>query len=188
MTSALGSGSTKKSPPTAAARLARPESREFYGIEPVTWLSPRAWPKKERKGCTSFNICLRATEARHQLNDVTIAILEVEAPAAVPIVGLSVVDRPGALPKGNPISLHPLQDCVELRVVDVKCVILALECVHVVVKKQCQGCVHAHWCEVTAYTLEAQTKKLREQASGGLLIARRNDCVVEGNCHWLPLR
>ena len=39
---------------------------------------------------------------RHQLKNVAIVIFEVEAPTAIPIVELSVVNGPGVLPKGSP--------------------------------------------------------------------------------------
>jgi hypothetical protein len=56
----------------------------------------------------------------HQLKNVAIEILEVETPAAVPIVKLPVIDRPGGTAEGKPSSPYPLQDRVELSVVDVE--------------------------------------------------------------------
>jgi hypothetical protein len=44
---------------------------------------------------------------RHQLKNVAIGIFEVEAPTAIPIVELSVVNGPGGTAEGQPGSLHP---------------------------------------------------------------------------------
>lgn len=51
---------------------------------------------------------------------MAIGTLEVDAAAAVPIVEFSVVNGPGGTAEGQPSSLHPLQDRVELSVVDVE--------------------------------------------------------------------
>src|ERR1700721_298111 len=47
--------------------------------------------------------------------------------------------------------------------------------------------VDAHRRKVTAGALDAQPKDLREQASGGILVAGPNDGVVECDCHGTPL-
>ena len=61
------------------------------------------------------------------------------------------------------------------RLVDVERVMMALECIHIVVKKQGECFIHAHRCEVTVHTLEAQSKKLSESPRRCLLVVCRND-------------
>jgi hypothetical protein len=60
----------------------------------------------------------------------------------------------GVLPIGRPRCLHPSQDHIELSVVGVERVTMTLEAVNVVIKKQRQSFVHAHWREVIACTLK----------------------------------
>src|SRR3954462_4312572 len=63
---------------------------------------------------------------------------------------LRVVEAPGGAAEGEPGSLHPLQNRVELGVADMERVMMDLERPHLVVEVECQSLVHAHWREATA--------------------------------------
>src|SRR5258708_13479064 len=52
----------------------------------------------------------------HQLDDMAVVVLVIEAAAAIPIVELSVFKPPGPASEGEPIVLDPLQDRVEFGV------------------------------------------------------------------------
>ena len=54
----------------------------------------------------------------HQLENVAVEILEIEAPAAVPVVELRIVEAPGGAAEGAPGSLHPLQNRVVMALAD----------------------------------------------------------------------
>src|SRR6266436_6254044 len=61
----------------------------------------------------------------HQLDDVAVVVLEIEATAAIPIVELSVFKAPGPASEGEPSVLDSLQDRVEFGVAYVKRIMLA---------------------------------------------------------------
>ena len=52
----------------------------------------------------------------HQLDDMAVVVLVIEAAAAIPIVELSVFKAPGPASEGEPSVLDPLQDRVEFGV------------------------------------------------------------------------
>src|SRR6478672_8922541 len=94
-------------PHMANAMRKRPKSisipRSFLFIGVATgWRSPSS---RIADGIPRVTYC-----SGHRLKDKAIAILEVEAPAAVPIVELSVVNGPRGTSGGQPSSLHPPQD------------------------------------------------------------------------------
>src|ERR1700680_779560 len=57
---------------------------------------------------------------------------------------------------------------------------------HVVVEKQRERFVDAHRRKVTVSTLESEPETLREKAGRRLLVARRNDGVVDHDRHRPP--
>src|ERR1700694_900477 len=117
---------------------------------------------------------------------MAVEILEVDPPATVPIVELCVVERPRGAAEREPGSLHSLQDGVEFDVADVERIMMALERFHVVVEEQRERFVDAHRRKVTVSTLEFEPEELREKAGRSLLVARRNDGVVEHDRHRPP--
>src|SRR5262245_59126169 len=123
---------------------------------------------------------------RHQLDDVAVVVLVIEATAAIPIVELSVFKAPGPASEGEPSVLDSLQDRVEFGVAYVKRVMLAWDSPLRVGEVQRQCVVDAHRRKVTACTLEAQPQELREESSVSLLVASPNYGVVECHRHGLP--
>src|SRR6516165_7795092 len=85
----------------------------------------------------------------HQLDDVAVVILVIEATAAIPIVELSVFKAPGPASEGDPSVLDPLQDRVEFGVTYVKRVMLACDSPLRVSEVQGQCVVDAHRRKVT---------------------------------------
>src|ERR1700747_250919 len=63
----------------------------------------------------------------HQLDDVAVVVLVIEAAAAIPIVELFVLKAPGPASEGEPSVLDPLQDRVEFGVAYVKRIMLACD-------------------------------------------------------------
>src|ERR1700745_3053720 len=63
----------------------------------------------------------------HQLDDVAVVVLVIEATAAIPIVELSVFKAPGPASEGEPSVLDSLQDRVEFGVAYVKRIMLACD-------------------------------------------------------------
>src|SRR5690348_7195157 len=63
----------------------------------------------------------------HQLDDMAVVVLVIEAAAATPIVELAVFKAPGPASEGKPSALDPLQDRVEFAVADVKRIMLACD-------------------------------------------------------------
>ena len=63
----------------------------------------------------------------HQLDDMAVVVLVIEAAAAIPIVELSVFKAPGPASEGEPSVLDPLQDRVEFGVAYVKRIMLACD-------------------------------------------------------------
>src|SRR5262249_16001679 len=118
----------------------------------------------------------------HQLQHVTVRILEVDAAAAVPVVELAVIQAPGGAAVRNPRLLDTPQDCVELGLAHVEGVVVALK-PGLLVKQQRQLLVDPYRREIVALSAVAQTKDAGEEARGGDLVARRHDRVIENNGH-----
>src|SRR6476661_5642471 len=86
----------------------------------------------------------------HQLDDVAVVVLVIEATAAIPIIELSVFKAPGPASEGEPSVLDSLQDRVEFGVADVKRIMLACDSPLRVSEVQRQCFVDAHRRKVTA--------------------------------------
>ena len=61
---------------------------------------------------------------RHQLEDMAVRVLEVDAAAAVPIVEPAVVETPGRATIVEAFRLDPAEDRVELPVIDVERIVM----------------------------------------------------------------
>src|SRR4029079_14097142 len=104
---------------------------------------------------TSFHLryCAHARSSLrhgHQLDDVAVMVLVVEATAAIPIVELSVFKAPGTASAGEPSVLDPLHDRVEFGVAYVKRIMLACDSPLRVSEVQRQCVVDAHRRKVAA--------------------------------------
>src|SRR5712671_6239610 len=86
----------------------------------------------------------------HQLDDVAVVVLVIEATAAIPIVELSVFKAPRPASKGKSSVLDSMQDRIEFGVADVKRIMLACDSPLRVSEVQRQRVVDAHLCKVTA--------------------------------------
>src|SRR5258707_769892 len=86
----------------------------------------------------------------HQLDDMAVVVLVIEAAAAIPIVELSVFKAPGPASEGEPSVLDPLQDRVEFGVGYVKRIMLACDSPLRISEVQRQCVVDAHRRKVTA--------------------------------------
>src|SRR5205807_1839565 len=104
----------------------------------------------------------------------------------VPIVELAVIETPGSAAVDDPGILDAAQDGIELGVADVESVVMALERV-VLVEQQRQRVVHAHRGEMVVRSVEFQAEDLRKETSGGVLVTRRHDSVIERDRHGPPL-
>src|SRR5262249_10819567 len=60
----------------------------------------------------------------HQLEDVTVRVLEIDASAAVPVVELAVVQAPGSAAVRDAGRLDAAKDGIELRFADVEGVVV----------------------------------------------------------------
>jgi hypothetical protein len=87
---------------------------------------------------------------------------------------------------GEPCRLDAIEDGIELGVAHVKGVVVALERVGVV-EQQRRLIVHTYWCEV-ADALARQAEDIGEEARGRLLVADRNDGVIQDDRHVMPPR
>src|SRR5215831_18052042 len=94
-----------------------------------------------RKSLCSDSLFLRknfhSLRYRHEFQNVAIEILKINALSAVPIVEHCVIERPRRTSEYEPGGFHSLQDRVEFGVADVERIMVALECLRAVAKKQC---------------------------------------------------
>src|SRR6185369_15840790 len=86
----------------------------------------------------------------HQLDDMAVVVLVIEAAAAIPIVELSVFKSPGPASEGEPSVLYALQDRVEFGVAYLKRIMLACDRPLRISEVQRQCVVDAHRRKVTA--------------------------------------
>src|SRR5690349_755749 len=86
----------------------------------------------------------------HQLDDMAVVVLVIEATAAIPIVEFSVFKASRSASEGEPRVLDPLQDRVEFGVAYVKRIMLTCDRSLRVSEVQRQCVVDAHWRKVTA--------------------------------------
>src|SRR5262245_55921664 len=87
---------------------------------------------------------------RHQLDDMAVVVLVIEAAAAIPVVELSVFKAPGPASEGEPSVLDPLQDRVEFGVAYAKRIMLACDSPLRIGEVERQCVVDTHRCKVTA--------------------------------------
>src|SRR6185295_20416291 len=80
----------------------------------------------------------------HQLDDMAVVVLVIEAAAAIPSVELSVFKSPGPASEGEPSVLDPLQDRVEFGVAYLKRIMLACDRPLRISEVQRQCVVDAH--------------------------------------------
>src|SRR5262249_7327438 len=66
----------------------------------------------------------------HELEHVTIRVLEIDAAAASPVVELAIGDAPGCAAIGETGTLHASQNGVKLSIADVKGIVVALDRIH----------------------------------------------------------
>src|SRR6185503_16774156 len=85
----------------------------------------------------------------HQLDDMAVVVLVIEATAAIPIVELSVFKAPGPASEGEPSVLDSLQDRVEFGVTYVKRIMLTCDSPLRLSEVQRQRVVDAHLRKVT---------------------------------------
>src|SRR5262245_40798349 len=112
---------------------------------------------------------------------MTVRVLEIETAPTAPMVELAVVGMLRAAAVGESGLLDALEDGVELGVAHVKGVVMACEA-GVVIEQERRLVVDAHRSEVVG-RLAFQAEDLREEAGGLLLVACRNDGVVEDDGH-----
>src|SRR5260370_39405020 len=114
----------------------------------------------------------------HQLDDVAVVVLVIEATAAIPIVELSVLKAPGPASEGEPSVPDSMQDRVEFGVAYLKRIMLACDSPLRVSEVQRQCVVDAHRPTLTASTLAAQPQDHQEQATGRRLASSPNNAVA----------
>src|SRR5262245_56497433 len=110
--------------------------------------------------------------SRQQLEDVSTGILKVDAPAAVPIIDLSV-PTPWAPAEREPRLPHPLQDDVEPLVAHMQRIVMDVETLGIVEIER-QRLIDAHRRKVSTRLFVLQSKDIREKACRGFLVARRH--------------
>src|SRR5215472_11548680 len=86
----------------------------------------------------------------HQLDDMAVVVLVIEAAAAIPVVELSVFKAPGPASEGEPSVLDAQQDRVEFGVAYVKRIMLACDSPLRISEVQRQCVVDAYRRKVTA--------------------------------------
>src|SRR6516162_404081 len=131
---------------------------------------------RNRKGAA------RSLRHGHQLEDMAVGVLEVDAAAAVPIVELAVVEAPGRAAVAQALRFDPAEDPVELAVIDVERIVMAVETA-LLVKQQSERVVEVYRREVAGRAFEAQPEDTREEARGGFLVVGRHNGVVQGDGH-----
>src|SRR5262249_28713422 len=124
---------------------------------------------------------------RQHFEHVPVRIAEIEAAAAATAIDLHVIKRAGAAAISNSLGAHPLEDLVELRLIDLEGVVVALE-VRIVVEIERQRVVDPQRSEAREGTFVAQAQDAGAEAGGCLLVLRRYDRVVEKNSHRRLLR
>src|SRR5215208_5698073 len=166
--------------PAAKPAIMAAAHRSSRNARTIARAGPRIALRLEAGHVWAWAILLRHG---HELENVAVRILEIEAAAAVPVVELGIGKAPWRAAEGQSGSLDAIKDRVELRVADVERIVMAVERLHVIVEQERQGIVHLHRCEMTVGTREGEPEHLREKARGGLFIAGRHDRVVERDRH-----
>ena len=105
-------------------------------------------PTSEAKA-TAHHACSSLRHG-HQLDDMAVVVLVIEAAAAIPFVELSVFKAPGPASEGEPSVLDSLQDRVEFGVAIRETLMLACDGPRRVSEVQRQCVVDPHWRKVTA--------------------------------------
>ena len=120
----------------------------------------------------------RSLRHSHQLEDVTVRVLEINASAAIPVIELAVVEAPGSAAVRKPSLLDALEDSVELGVAHVEGIVVTVKR-GVLVEQERQRLVYADRREVVALLfVKIQTESVCKKPGGGHLVARRHDGVV----------
>jgi hypothetical protein len=106
----------------------------------------------------SLSLMKLATRLRHghDFKEVTARVLEVKAAPAVASIDLhvSVTERTAAI--RQVLRLHTLENCIELRVADMKRIVIVLAWLDFVREIQRQTIVDLHLLEVSVVNLQAE--------------------------------
>src|SRR5262245_43004930 len=121
----------------------------------------------------------------HQFENVSTGIAEVHAPPAIPGIELPVLQIPWVAAERESRLLHPFQNGVELLVTHMKRVVMDVEVVGIVEIER-QRLIDTHRGKVAARPFVLQPKDIREKARRGLLVACRDDRVIQRDGHQAP--
>src|SRR5262245_25183992 len=127
---------------------------------------------------------MQAALGGHDLQQVTVDVLEVEGTAATACaVDLHVLVVEGSAAVGDARRLHPFVDAVELRIADVEGVVNALHDGSQLVEVHGQGVVDLDLGEAALTLLDLEAEDVGEELRRSVLVLGRDDGVVERDGH-----
>src|SRR5262245_19137620 len=119
---------------------------------------------------------------RQHLEHVAVRISEIKTASATTVIDLHVVERAGSAAISNALGADAAEDAVKLRFIDLEGVVVTLE-LRIIVEIEGQRVVDPQRREVRERTFIAQTQDAGEEARRCFLVMRRDDRMVEHNCH-----
>jgi len=119
---------------------------------------------------------------RQHLEHVAVRISEIKTASATTVIHLHIVERAGSAAISNALGADSVEDAVKLCFIDFEGVVVTLE-LRIIVEIEGQRVVDPQRREVRERTFIAQTQDPGEEARRCFLVMRRDDRMVEHNCH-----
>jgi hypothetical protein len=120
----------------------------------------------------------------NRFDQVFVGIVEVDAPAVIPVVDLTALLAERIGPIVEPARLNALEDGIEFRVVDQKREV-TLQDVLISLDEIQRGRADLEDREMPQLPRRCESEHLRQKPRGLLRIMRMNNSVIESDCHSL---
>jgi hypothetical protein len=118
----------------------------------------------------------------HEFEHMAFRVPKIDAPTAVPIIELTVVEAPRCAAVRKLRLANAAEDGIKLGIADVESVVVALELV-LVVEKERESVVDTYWRKMAGFRIGIEAKNARKKLRRCPLIMGRDDGVVEGDGH-----
>src|ERR1700691_2415702 len=108
---------------------------------------------------------------------------KVNHPPAIRGIDLHIPERPRLAAVGSAFVLDTAKNRVEFRVAHMKRIVMHAKILPAIIEVHSKTFIYPHRSERTHRPVITQPEKLREVLSRRHLVARRNDSVIQYNCH-----
>src|SRR5262249_37330981 len=132
------------------------------------------------RGLTKFDRRSLGHLCRKHFQNMAVGVAEVKSASAMAVVDAHIVERGRSAARSDPLPPHPLEDWIELRLIDFEGVMVALETT-IIIEVERKRIVDPERRKMGDRTLVAQPQNTSEKPGRGFLVVSGNDGMVENN-------